>query len=313
MRRSLTILAVLGVLVLASAGEPARADEPTKVFLNGVPTPVYFNDGDSFRVEAGQYKGTRARLSGFNTLESYGPVHQWGTWTREELSRYASLGTMNARRGVWRCTSALKKDSYGRFLWHCPDLAVDQVRKGLAHTMTVTPRAARKEYVEAQMEAIRARRGIWAHGVPDFVVTSLHSTTEGYSRGPYNRKIAATDGHSEKWKHTHAYRECQTACVPSSDVDDSKVAVAIVGLRTALGDLAKGLDDKSLDIMVREMAVEGWISGALPDESLRWRIEQPISDLVSSGAVTKSGAPVACMVYVDFKRRYGDARAECLQ
>ena len=101
----------------------AHAVPASKVFLNGVPTPVFFNDGDSFRVLSGPLAGTRARLQGFNTLESYGRCHQWGDWTRRELGHYATLGTLNAQRGVWNCTSDMKKDFYGRILWNCKDLA----------------------------------------------------------------------------------------------------------------------------------------------------------------------------------------------
>ena len=51
---------------------------PTRVFLNGAPAPVYFNDGDTFRVLGGRFSGMRARLAGFNTLESYGNVPRVG-------------------------------------------------------------------------------------------------------------------------------------------------------------------------------------------------------------------------------------------
>ena len=231
----------LAVLLVASSAEAVPA---TKVFLNGVPTPVYFNDGDSFRVLAGRLRGTRARLKGFNTLESYGPVHQWGTWTRQELSNYATLGTLNARRGVWRCTSDMKKDFYGRILWDCPDLAVDQVRKGYAHALTVTSQPAAAPLLAAQMEAITAKRGFWAHGVPDFVMTSTHSTTEGWK--PYNRLVSSYKGFSKKWKHKHAYRECQTVCVAQSDVSADKVKAFIPTLRAnpTLEKALAGLDDE---------------------------------------------------------------------
>ncbi|HIA00354.1 MAG TPA: hypothetical protein EYN66_00295, partial [Myxococcales bacterium] len=208
-------------LVLAVTSS-ASAQTATKVFLNGTPSPVYFNDGDSFRVLAGPYKGTRARLAGFNTLESYGSVHKWGSWTAQELFRYATLGTMNARKGVWRCTSDGSKDFYGRILWDCPDLSIDQLRKGLAHTMTVTKQGAPPAMVAAQKEAITFKRGMWAHGVPDFIITSTHSGDEWRGgKGPYNRLISTVDGHTEKWKHNHVFAECQMVCEPALDFDQS--------------------------------------------------------------------------------------------
>ena len=73
-------------LSLTAVAEPA-----SQVFLNGVPTPVFFNDGDSFRILEGPLKGTKARLAGFNTLESYGPVHQWGGWHAKELYAIAKM------------------------------------------------------------------------------------------------------------------------------------------------------------------------------------------------------------------------------
>ena len=92
------------VLCLALAGavaEPSttRAGEPqTMVFLNGKAVPVFFNDGDSFRVLSGSMKGSKARLAGFNTLESHGPVHSWGDWTVKEMYVLAKMATLHARR-----------------------------------------------------------------------------------------------------------------------------------------------------------------------------------------------------------------------
>ncbi len=308
----LSVLLIAAITLMASV---ASAEVKTKVFLNGVPTPVYFNDGDSFRVLGGKLKGSKARLAGFNTLESYGPAHLWGTWTMDELSRYATLGTLNARRGTWRCTSNMEKDGYGRILWDCPQLQVDQVRKGLAHAMTVTKDPAAPELVKAQAEAIKERRGIWAHGVPPFVMTSLHSSTEGSSKGPYNRLISSADGHSESWQHTDAYRECQKVCQPADDADDSKVAAFIVDLREAadMKDALSGYTDDALTALVKAFVTDGSIRAGLQDESRRGIIELHVSRAAAAGRLTTSGRPVSCMVYVNYKRRYGPTRASCLQ
>lgn len=302
-------------MLLLACAATATAEPATRVFLNGVPTPVYFNDGDSFRVLAGPLRGSRARLAGFNTLESYGPVHQWGTWSREELSRYATLGTLNARKGTWRCTSDMEKDGYGRTLWACPDLVVDQLRKGLAHAMTVTAQGAAADAVAAQAEAIKARRGIWAHGVPKRVMTSLHSASEGYSKGPYNRLIASSDGHSEKWEHTDNYGECQTVCEPASDVDAAKVTAYIAELRAhpTAGPVLAQWEDANVAAALTEFATKGIITANLGGIENRIVLEAEVSRAVASGRLTTSGAPVSCMLYVDFKRRYGPSRAQCLK
>ena len=316
--KSKTLSRLSGLLVAAAVlGVPAAssAEVATKVFLNGVATPVYFNDGDSFRVLAGPLRGSKARLAGFNTLESYGPVHQWGTWTMRELSRFASLGTLNARRGTWKCTSDMNQDSYGRVLWLCPDLAVDQVRKGLAHAMTVTSDGAALEVVKAQQEAIAARRGIWAHGVPAFVLTSLHSTSEGFDGQPYNRLVASADGHSEKWRHSDNYRECQTVCQPSEDLQTGGLPAFAAELRQdpALTAGLQAYDEATLLAMIVEFVKTGLLAGALKDEGLRVPLEARLAVAAASGRFTASQTPLSCMIYVDFRRRYGDSKASCLR
>jgi len=307
-------LLLLAALALAAgAASNAGAETATRVFLNGMPTPVYFNDGDSFRVLAGKLKGSKARLAGFNTLESYGPVHQWGTWSRHELSRYATLGTLNARKGVWRCTSDMQKDGYGRILWDCPDLAEDQVRKGLAHAMTVTKDPAAAYLLEAQADAIANKRGMWAHGIPDFVLTSLHSTTENFAN-PYNRQVSSKDGHSWKFRHSNAIAECQSMCTPVRDPDADAVAARAEELRSdprfqkALSSLAPG----AFEALIKDFMTQG-ILGPLPDDGIRYDLETLLTRDISAGVLSNSGKSAACMVYVAFKRRYGATRAKCLR
>jgi hypothetical protein len=107
----------------------------------------------------------------------------------------------------------MSKDGYGRVLWHCPDLAVDQIRKGLAHAMTVTKKGADRTFLAAQQEAMKNRVGMWAHGVPEFVLTSTHSISEDSRRSTtYNRLVSTQDGHSEKWIHSDRYAECEKVC-----------------------------------------------------------------------------------------------------
>jgi endonuclease YncB( thermonuclease family) len=283
------------------------------VYLNGRPTPVYFNDGDSFRVLSGPFKGSRARLEGFNTLESYGPVHQWGTWTPKELFRYATLGTMNARKGVWHCTSDGDKDGYGRVLWDCPDLSVDQLRKGLAHTMTVTKQGAAPALVAAQKEAITFRRGMWAHGIPEFIITSTHSADE-WNRATYNRLIASSDGHTEKWKHTYIFEECQLLCQPALDYDKGLLVNLVQEMRadSNLKKALTGITDEKLLEMAETFAKQGHLK-PMKKADARMVLERVFAKARSTGQFTASGKPASCMVYVKFKRRYGATRATCLR
>lgn len=206
-----TAICTLGFIALAHAAD-ADAKPTSRVYLNGVPTPVFFSDGDSFTVLGGAMAGSRTRLSGYNSLESFGPAHRWGTWNAHELYVNAKMATLNARRGVWRCTSDLRRDGYGRTLWDCPDLALDQVRKGLAHAMTITDDPAPAHLLAAQQAAIAEQRGMWAKGVPTHVLTSLHSNDEGYEGTTYNRLVSVQDGHSVKWLHKDNYPECHEVC-----------------------------------------------------------------------------------------------------
>lgn len=312
--KTLAVLGVLAAAWLVSTGE-AAAIPATKVYLNGHPSPVYFNDGDSFRVLAGPYAGTKARLAGFNTLESYGNVHAWGGWTERELYVNAKLGTLNARQGVWNCTSDLKRDGYGRILWVCPDLAENQIGKGLAHAMTVTKEGARPRYVMAQRAAQRAKRGMWAHGVPDYVLTSLHSVTEPYSRGnPYNRLVSTVDGHSERWRHKDAYNECDKVCWYSVEVTEAVVRQAVATLK-ANAELTEILGNYT-DDQIAEMA-RWFIGHSNMDGKIDWKHQGPVRDALIALRATGAWDSLkkkkdSCMVYAPFNRRYGKSAAACL-
>lgn len=310
-------LLVPAIVTALGGSAAAQNNVPTRVFLNGVPTPVYFNDGDSFRVLGGRHYGTRARLAGFNTLESYGPVHQWGGWKAKELYHLAKLATYNARAGVWHCESEdFATDTYGRILWDCKDLAVDQVRRGLAHAMTVTLDPADPDVLAAQAEAIRERRGMWAHGVPEYVLTSLHSTAEGggYDGRTYNRMVSTRDGHSVKWRHDDAYEECAKICSTESEVDPASIDAVLAALQADPGasSAAASLERPRLRNVVGDFLRLGFFSG-VKDEA----VERELLDGMQRA--TESGIPVgipkegACVVYVEFERRYGSGRAACLK
>ncbi|MFT7624955.1 MAG: endonuclease YncB(thermonuclease family) [Myxococcota bacterium] len=324
MHRVISFFLAAGLCLAANTALAQPQNQWTRVILNGRPTGVFFNDGDSFRVMEGPLKHSKARLAGFNTLESYGPCHLWGNWTMKELYRYATLGTQHAvNGGLWTCTGDMnKKDGYGRVLWDCPALRDSQIRLGLAHAMTVTSEGAHPDAVKAQEEAIRAKRGIWAHGVPDYVLTSLHSTTENYDKGPYNRMIASSNGHSKKWVHEHGYRECQTACQPRDDLDPAKVSAFVkeqlsdptyAGYFPTANGAAPMSPEVALTGYITEFAKEGWAVRDIPNESVRWKIEKPIAAALAAGTLTHAGKPMACMLYVAFQRRYGHTRAECLK
>ncbi len=295
-------------LSLTAVAEPA-----SQVFLNGVPTPVFFNDGDSFRILEGPLKGTKARLAGFNTLESYGPVHQWGGWHAKELYAIAKMGTLNARRGVWNCSSEMEKDTYGRVLFDCLDLAEDQIRKGLAHVMSVTTEPGHPRLVEAQKSAIKDRVGMWAHGVPEFVLTSLHSIDERSNRAyAYNRLVSSVDGHSEKWMHKNKYEECQVVCeqnIKISDSDLTKLRKKLMSNKDVVPVLADASDEE-VNHVVRMWLKTETVAAVIEKRNIGV-MKKALSSLNSAGMTTSEDG--SCVVYVDFKRRFGGDKAKCLK
>lgn len=323
LRRALGLLAGLTTLALVAGAAPeARAEPATKVFLNGVPTPVFFNDGDSFRVLSGKFEGSKARLSGYNTLESYGPAHQWGGWSAHELYVLAKMATANARDGVWHCTSDGKLDTYGRTLWWCPDLAADQIRKGLAHVLSVSSGPGDAQLIEAMKEAQAARRGMWAHGIPDYVLTSLHSIAEEASdEGAYNRLVSTVDGHSMKWVHDEEYPECAIVCDDGADTK-ARVDAAVAALKAdpTLAPYISGAGgarpytDDELEVIVSNVSRHKAIDKLMKRPEHLAGFLGLLEKRVAAGELGRRvGEVPACMIYVDFKRRFGGGRAACLR
>lgn len=310
-RIAVAVLLVAVAPLVSGFGMPA-----TTVYLNGVPAPVFFNDGDSFLVLAGRFQGGKARLTGFNTLESYGPAHVWGGWTAKEMYHLAKMATLNARRGVWHCESDLKTDTYGRTLWWCPDLAADQVKYGLAHTMAVGDDAGRPELLKVQHEAMAARRGMWAKGVPVNVLTSLHSMDEttGEFDGNYNRLVSTVDGRSTKWKHENVYPECTTVCSRVPLLAPARAAEIVGGLRRddETGPVLAPFNDATLVAAVRTyyatkrlpLTLDAGISA-----QMLGRLEEARAGL---GGDLADGDD-SCMIYVDFRRRFALPKPECLK
>ena len=76
-----SLLFGVATLVIASI---AYSEIRAKVFINEIPSPVYFNDGDSFRVFCGKLNGTKARLSQVQQLKFW-PCTPMGRLARKEL------------------------------------------------------------------------------------------------------------------------------------------------------------------------------------------------------------------------------------
>jgi len=311
---SLLVLCMLAT-ALVPTGD-ARADAKTIVLVNGKPMPVFFNDGDSFRVLAGALAGTKARLAGYNTLESYGPVHSWGDASPKEMYVIAKMATLLGRRGVWSCTSDMTTDTYGRALLHCPELSEEMIRKGFAHAMTVTADPAAEPLLVAQREAIAAGRGIWSQGTPEWVLTSLHSVEERPDKPTaYNRLVSSIDGHSEKWRHTRHYKECDKECIHDAIIEPAVMDRSVEALKGShtIGEHFGGLSAAQQVHVVRFFAMAKSVVALVP-RGQREAYRSALESLVAQGhLVFEQGPSQSCMVYVDFKRRFGGDKAKCLK
>lgn len=288
----------------------------TRIYINGVAELVAFNDGDSFRVLTGPFKGARARLTGFNSLESYGPVHSWGDWDPADLLKNTNAATENARRGYWHCETDEGRDRYGRILCDCRDLSVDQIRRGLAHAYSATKEPAAPYLLRAQREAIKNKRGMWARGVPEYLLTSVHSADEPSCRGKwcYNRLISTKDGHSVKWLHKEKYGECETVCVPETPVKQAAIDRIASDLRedTAVARLMRDIEERTLRRAVTDFARIGQFSG-MPDDAGA-ALGAKLTAYREKGAFGASDpGDGSCLIYVKYKRRYGRNRAQCLK
>lgn len=208
-------LVIMGLALLTSLA--AWNEGESEITLDGIKTWVKFNDGDTFKVREGQLKGARVRLTGFNALENYGPVHSWADNTPEYLLTVSQEATTMAQQGSWKCKLEGGKDGYGRYLARCDDLAKALIGQGLAHAYSVDEKPAKKSYLTQQKKAQEQKLGMWKYGTPpeNKIITSTHSADEGMTPN-YNRAIDTLDGRSEKIFHRDNYSPCQKVCIGES-------------------------------------------------------------------------------------------------
>ncbi|MEW5741859.1 MAG: thermonuclease family protein [Myxococcota bacterium] len=204
---------IVGPEVGKTVGKPRKAGEGA-LLLNGEYTEVRWTDGDSFKVKSGKWKGRGTRLSGYNTLEAFGPVHRWGAWKPQELYVLAKSLAQVAAKGTWTCTTDGRADGYGRLLVLCPDLALELIRQGHAMAYAVDGAAPLEGALEAQAEAMKEKRGMWEKGRVNGVVSSLHSVGEEGSKEPqaYNRVVDTRTGQALKRAHSKTYAVCEEVC-----------------------------------------------------------------------------------------------------
>jgi micrococcal nuclease len=213
-----TSLALVALLALSPEAAAGEKNVPGKLRIDGVETDVVWSDGDSFQIRSGPLKGRGTRLSGYNALESYGPVHRWGQWTAAELYAIASSSAEVAAKQIWDCKTG-EADGYGRLLIDCPGLTREMVRQG--HGMVYAVGAeADPELLKIQQEAQKAGAGMWAKGVPTELITSLHSADDERARGKdkvYDRVLDTRTGSAVARPHERSYRMCQEVCVGGAE------------------------------------------------------------------------------------------------
>ena len=203
--------------VEAAPEEPALDPKWPTIRLNGELMSVRWSDGDSFKFKSGPHAGRGVRLQGYNTLESYGPVHRWGAWTRLELYTIAKSSWKLGASETWDCTTTGEADHYGRLLVNCPGAAETLVREGHGVVFSMDGDAP-KALLAVQVAAMKARKGIWAKGTPQEVISSLHSADEGDGTRPtYNRVMDTRTGAAEEAVHTDTYVTCQEVCRGDGD------------------------------------------------------------------------------------------------
>ena len=230
MRNLVLALLSLAVVSCATSAEAKRrkSGKPRgHVVLNGERVEVRWSDGDSFKFFSGPYQGKGTRLQGYNTLESYGPVHRWGQWTAEELYALAKSSSKVAASREWTCTTDGKEDHYHRILVDCPDLAAEMARQGHGMAYAVEGSKASPAVLAAQAEAMQAKRGMWAKGTTNGVITSLHAVGEDGPRDTraYNRIVDTRTGEALKREHHDRYETCQEVCIETDGTSSCMVYV----------------------------------------------------------------------------------------
>ena len=195
---------------LASPEESTIGPAVDSIVLDGDDVRVRWADGDSLTLESGARSQEGARLAEFNTLESYQAVQRWGDWSYEALADVNATATALARSRAWACTSTSEGGGYGRTLIECPGLRDELITRGLAHLFTIrTPLDV--DTIGLQRTAQESRRGIWANGVPDGIVTSVSSTADGHDR-TFDRVVNTQTGQADRTFHEVAYTTCHEVC-----------------------------------------------------------------------------------------------------
>jgi hypothetical protein len=139
-------------------------------------------------------------------------VHQWGEWTPEELYALAKEAGEVAKSRGWHCKDAGHSGGYGRIAVNCPELSKRLIHDGLAHVFSLG-KPGPTALLTIQVKAQKAGRGMWAKGVPDGLITSLHSLDERRNSSiAYDRVVSSATGEAPTVKHGKTYAPCDKVC-----------------------------------------------------------------------------------------------------
>ena len=201
------ILPLLLVCLLCQAGGPEGGVE-AEVVVAGKTFKVLWEDGDTLTFLSGPRRGKNARLMGYNTLESYGPVHRWGDWTPDELWELALGAAQAAAAERWSCTLGHGKDTYGRLLLDCPKARRRLIEDGWAHVFAYAEPADPAD-MKAQRDARAEGLGIWAKGKPETLVTSVNAEEGGKV---FLRVVSTRTGETRAEHQREDYDVCEEIC-----------------------------------------------------------------------------------------------------
>jgi len=214
---SRTLLPLVALLFLSGCPHTGPMPEPGPddpgrgtILLGGVTTPVFWSDGDSFKFLDGPRAGRGSRLEGYNSLETYGPVHRWGDWTSRELLTFAKGSAAVAASRTWECTTRGLPDKYGRLLVECPELRRHMIRTGTAHVYPFDSDPD-PELVALQLEARLEQIGMWEKGRPEVVLTSVKPASS--ARSGTDWYVNGRTGESGHRGHQAEYQVCEEVCI----------------------------------------------------------------------------------------------------
>jgi len=150
---------------------------------------------------------------------------------------------------------------------------------------------------------------MWAHGTPEFIMTSAHSFSEEPLTAPvYDRFVHIASGKSMKWYHKTDYKECETVCY-----DPPRV------LASQLPKLAKELAKQSLSITPKKLANHiqemnhSHSNTMLLNSGGGLTLSQAIERYANDNSLSTNRPEPSCITYVNYKRRYGQGKAYCLR